>query len=396
MASLPTVDDVRDTLSDVRDTLPDEESFESRLHTQRTAALLGLALGVSFSVCFVTGLASHLVQNPTTWFHWPARPAGLYRISQGVHVTTGIASVPLLLAKLWTVYPQFWLRPTARNIAHAVERLCLLPLVGGAVFLLFTGVSNVAYWYDVMDFYFPAAHYWAAWVTIGALVVHIGAKLTTTRTALAPRRRSRFQLPGQGLDRRGFLLSVAAAAGVLVVATVGQTIGPLRRLSVLAPRRPDIGPQGLPVNKSASQAQIEEEMVDPSRYRLTVEGQVPTPLELSIDDLRAMPQREATLPIACVEGWSFSARWRGVSVRDLLDQAGAATTSEARVESLQRVGRYNDSPLNANQIADGDTLLALELNDEPLALDHGAPLRLIGPNRPGVQQTKWVTRIVVL
>ena len=41
-------------------------------------------------------------------------------------------------------------------------------------------------------------------------------------------------------------------------------------------------------------------------------------------------------------------------------------------------------------------MLALEVNGEPLHLDHGAPLRLIGPNRPGVQQTKWVTSVVVL
>jgi DMSO/TMAO reductase YedYZ molybdopterin-dependent catalytic subunit len=48
------------------------------------------------------------------------------------------------------------------------------------------------------------------------------------------------------------------------------------------------------------------------------------------------------------------------------------------------------------QLADPDTLLALELNGEPLDLDHGFPVRLIGPNRPGVQQTKWVGRVVVV
>ena len=45
--------------------------------------------------------------------------------------------------------------------------------------------------------------------------------------------------------------------------------------------------------------------------------------------------------------------------------------------------------------ADADTLLALRLNGEPLHLDHGFPVRLIGPNRPGVMQTKWVGRLVV-
>jgi DMSO/TMAO reductase YedYZ molybdopterin-dependent catalytic subunit len=118
-------------------------------------------------------------------------------------------------------------------------------------------------------------------------------------------------------------------------------------------------------------------------------------VSLSLDDLRALPQHEATLPIACVEGWSASARWRGVRVRDLLDMAGAAPDATARVISLQARSRYRTSDLHAGQIDDPDTLLALEVNGEPLHLDHGYPVRLIGPNRPGVQQTKWVTRVVV-
>ncbi len=67
-----------------------------------------MALGVSFAVCFATGLLSHLVQNPTSWFHWSPRPAGLYRVTQGLPVATGLATIPLLLAKLWSVFPNFF------------------------------------------------------------------------------------------------------------------------------------------------------------------------------------------------------------------------------------------------------------------------------------------------
>jgi DMSO/TMAO reductase YedYZ molybdopterin-dependent catalytic subunit len=52
--------------------------------------------------------------------------------------------------------------------------------------------------------------------------------------------------------------------------------------------------------------------------------------------------------------------------------------------------------VNQQHAADPDTLLALALNGEPLALDHGFPVRLIGPNRPGVLQTKWVARVEVV
>jgi DMSO/TMAO reductase YedYZ molybdopterin-dependent catalytic subunit len=77
--------------------------------------------------------------------------------------------------------------------------------------------------------------------------------------------------------------------------------------------------------------------------------------------------------------------------------AGAgATEAGVDVESLQRNGRYRRSTLNSSHVDDHETLLALELNGEPLHLDHGYPARLIAPNLPGVLQTKWVGRLVVL
>src|SRR3954453_7244218 len=78
-----------------------DEALASPVHDTRTISILGIALGVSFTTCFLTGLLSHLIQLPPTWFLYPARPAGLYRFTQGLHVATGIAAVPLLLAKLW-------------------------------------------------------------------------------------------------------------------------------------------------------------------------------------------------------------------------------------------------------------------------------------------------------
>lgn len=377
-----------------------EETFESPLHDRRTAALLGVALGVSFGVCFLTGVVSHLIQNPPSWFLWPARPVWLYRVSQGLHVATGIAAIPLLLAKLWVAYPRLWTWPPVRSAAHLVERASLVPLVAGSLFMLFSGVANIARWYP-WRFSFPITHYWVAWITMGALVTHIAAKLGTTRHELGRRGRARAASaaaaapPADGLDRRGFLATVAAAAGVLTVATVGQTLRPLQRLALLAPRRPRAGPQGVPVNKTAGGARVLVAAQSPA-YRLVVEGRgIATPVSLSLDDLRAMPQRQATLPIACVEGWSSTATWRGVPVRDVLARAGAPPRARVRVESLQEGGAYRTSPLNRKQIADADTLLAMELFGEPLHIDHGFPVRLIGPNRPGVQQTKWVAKLVV-
>ena len=372
--------------------------FTSDLRDERAAALLGVALGVTFTVCFATGVLSHLIQDPPSWFQWPSRPAGLYRVTQGVHVATGLASIPLLLAKLWVVLPELFAWPPFTSVAHLVERLAIFPLVAGGVFELFTGLADTHLWYP-WPFNFRAAHYWVAWITIGALVVHLGAKWATTRAALFAGNSSTDAAAAptattSAIDRRTFLATVFAAAGAVTVFTVGQTVSPLRKLALLAPRRPDTGPQGFPVNRTAATAGVVDAARSPG-FRLLVDGKVRRKLAFTRDELRAMPQHEATLPISCVEGWSTTQRWRGVRVRDLLDRAGAESGAEVRVHSLQRRRAYRFSDLNRWHAHDPDTLLALEVNGEPLGIDHGYPLRLIGPNRPGVMQTKWVTRLVV-
>ena len=365
------------------------------VHSERTASWLGLALGVSFSVCFVTGLLSHWIQVPPAWFTWTSRPAGLYRVTQGVHVATGIASIPLLLAKLWSVHHHLLAWPPARSAADVLERISLVPLVGGSLFLLMSGWQNINLWYPWAVF-FPRAHYWVAWVTVGALVAHVAAKMPVLRRALGPGPVD-VDPPAAGtLSRRSYLALVGGAAAALTLATVGQTVGPLRHLAFLAPRRPDRGPQGVPVNRAAIEAGVVDRAMATS-YRLDVEGAVTRPLSLTLADLRDLSQREATLPISCVEGWSATARWRGVAVPDLLALAGVDERRDVEVEvhSLEEGGAYSRSVLNRWHARDRDTLLALELGGEPLHLDHGFPVRLIGPNRPGVHQTKWVTRLVV-
>ena len=363
----------------------------SDLHDDRVVARLGLALAVTFSICFVTGIYSHLAQHPSLGFELPSRPAGLYRFTQGLHVATGIASIPLLFAKLWTVFPKLFQRPPFVSAWHAVERLAIFPLVAGSIFMLFTGWANTNLWYP-WRFNFPDTHFRAAWITMGALAVHVGAKYSTTRRAL---RRAPENVDATAIDRRRFLAAVFGTSALVTVFTIGQTIRPLSRIALLSPRRSDTGPQGFPVNATARETGVTDLVQSPS-FRLRVVGKVDRELEFDRASLEQLPQHSATLPISCVEGWSASRRWTGIPVRDLLAMAGARPGARVRVESIQSQGSYTTSMLDNAQAHDQDTLLALRVNGEPLALDHGYPVRLIAPNRPGVMQTKWVHRLVVL
>jgi DMSO/TMAO reductase YedYZ molybdopterin-dependent catalytic subunit len=366
-------------------------AFRSGLHDERTASLIGVALGVCFVVAFCTGLISHLLQHPPAWMPLPTRPVWIYRLTQGLHVATGLAAIPLLAAKLWTVYPKLFSWPPLRSLAHGVERASIAVLVAGVGFELVTGLLNIAHWY-AWQFPFTVTHYWVAWVTVGALLVHLGVKAPVIARGLRPSAAGRAAAKPSAVSRRAFLTMTGVAAGMITLTTVGQSVTRLRRLALLAPRDPLDGPQHVPINRTAAQARVIEVAMDPS-WRLSVRG--PRPYQLTLARLAALPQYHARLPIACVEGWSVDADWTGVRVSDLLDRARVPHAAAIYVVSLERSGAYSYSRMESPYTRDPLTLLALRLNGAPLSIDHGYPARIIAPGRPGVLQTKWVQLLEV-
>jgi hypothetical protein len=424
-----------------------EGAFRSPLHDERTASLIGTALGIAFSTAFVTGVISHELQHPPSWLPLPTRPVWFYRFTQGLHVASGIAAIPLLLAKLWTVYPRLYSWPPVKSLIHALERLSIAVLVAGAVFELATGLLNIVQWYP-WKFAFTQTHFWVAWITFGALVLHVAVKAPAIARGLRRRRSGAdgdevgtaasaeaeetasasasasalheplpthllsaplpsaqpSSTPAESapspagasrdfVSRRALLTATGIAVGVVTATTIGASVTSLRSIDLLAPRSPEVGPQGVPINRTAAQARVMKAALDPG-WRLTVEG--PDSVELSLAQLAALPQHSASLPIACVEGWSVNAQWEGVRLADLLDRVGASPDSNVRISSLERGGAYAVTVMPHEYTRDPLTLLALRLNGSQLDIDHGYPARIIAPARPGVLQTKWVSRIEVL
>jgi DMSO/TMAO reductase YedYZ molybdopterin-dependent catalytic subunit len=362
----------------------------------------------------ITGLLSHDAYQPGLGknalgrhdgvldlylFGWPTHPSWLYAVTQGLHVTVGLALVPVLLAKLWSVIPRLFEWPALRDPAHALERLSLALLVGGALFEFVTGILNIQYWY-VFRFFFTPAHYYGAWVFIGAFLVHVTLKFGTMRRSLATRAKV-MEAATEGtrpltasspapvtMSRRALLGTTAAGSLLLLAQGAGQSIGgPLRALAFLLPRgqaRP--GPLGFPVNKTAVGAGITTAHVGPA-WRLELVGE--RTLRLSREQLLALPQHTYELPIACVEGWSTTQRWTGVRLRDLAQLAGIQGPAVVASQSLER-GLFGHAALGDEQVADDRSLLALSVNGVALSLDHGYPARVISPGVPGVHCTKWV------
>jgi DMSO/TMAO reductase YedYZ molybdopterin-dependent catalytic subunit len=355
-------------------------------------ARVGRWLGLAVAVCFLTGLFSHFIQHPQPWFYWPTRPVWLYRVTQGLHVMSGIAAIPLLIVKLWSVWPKLFERPLLGGLTRQLERGSILVLVASMIFQLSTGLMNIAQWY-AFGFFFTTVHYAMAYVAAGAVLVHIAVKLPVIRRALGEPLVPAVDSRVVGPSRRTLLRGTWLAVGLATLVTAGQTIPFLRRVSVLAPRDGE-GPQGVPVNRSAIAAGVLRSARSPD-FRLTVtNGTVSR--SFSLTELAAMPQTTRTLPIACVEGWSVNAQWSGVVLADLTTTVGAGPDSDVRMISLEPPGPYSRTVLPARHARDSATLIALRLNGATLELDHGYPCRLIAPSRPGVLQTKWLTRIEVV
>lgn len=148
------------------------------------------------------------------------------------------------------------------------------------------------------------------------------------------------------------------------------------------------------MNRSAFAAGVLGSARSPD-YRLTVVNGG-TSKAFTLADLQAMPQTTHRLPIACVEGWSATADWTGVVLADLVKAVGGFPDSDVRMISLEPPGPYSRTVLPARHARDSMTLIALKLNGETLNLDHGYPCRLIAPTRPGVLQTKWLSRIEIV
>ena len=386
--------------------------FTSTLRSTAVTARVGRVLGICFGICFVTGLLSHYQYQPWSWLPEPASPVFAYRVTQGLHVLTGTLSIPLLLVKLWSVFPNLFRWPPISSAKRNLERASVAVLVSSSLVQVFTGFFNTLDWYP-WSWSFVPVHRFLSYVVIGSVLLHIAIKLPDIKYGLATKVADGDVLSeiawrdnpdahsnaGEaqpipetpGISRRGLLTATGAGIGLVALVTAGQTVTPLEPIGLLATRQSRKGPQRVPVNRTADQAKVRTLAMSPS-WRLHVTG--PKPYTLDLQQVLAMAGHEADFPISCVEGWSVGAHWRGLRLADVVTRAGGNADSRVKVISLEPNGSYNHSFVDGPQV--GAALLATHLNGGRLTIDHGYPLRLIAPNRAGVLNTKWLTRVEIV
>jgi len=139
-----------------------------------------------------------------------------------------------------------------------------------------------------------------------------------------------------------------------------------------------------------------------STWRLKIDGLVTNPVNLSMADLKRLPQRTQITRHDCVEGWSAIGKWTGVPLGQLLEKAGMADNARYVVfycaddyyEAADGSARYYES-IDLFDAFHPQTILAHTMNDAPLKVAHGAPLRLRVERQLGYKHAKYLMRIEV-
>ena len=146
-------------------------------------------------------------------------------------------------------------------------------------------------------------------------------------------------------------------------------------------------------------------MPPPATMDRAAAPQMPMPgLLLTLDDIKSLPRIEMTTELKCIEGWSTIVNWTGARFSDFITRFPPATRNGSQpdlsraddfvryVSMVTPDGGYYVG-MDMPSILHSQTLLAYEMNGEPLTLPHGAPLRLVTPTKYGIKQIKRIGRI---
>ena len=392
--------------------------------------MFGAVLLVALPVVIVTGFLSYAAYEPRfpgnafpadpllrfPHFSWPASPSWLYRLNQGLHVGLGLALVPVVLAKLWSVVPKLFTWPPARSLAQVLERLTIALLVGGILFELVTGVLNIQYDY-VFGFDFYTGHYYGAWVFLSAFLAHVVLKLPVMLRSLRQRSlREELRTPTYDPqppepDPDGLVAARAGRADDEPPrrARPGGRGGPDRHRGH---RRGDARRQPAPHRAAVAAGPVlrrrphrlpgQPDRRRRRRSRPSCTGDGLAAAAPRADPGQPVPRRAAgdgaahrraadRLRRGMVDGADLDRRAAARPRRP----GRASDPDSAVVSSLERNGAFARAVLGRQHLTHPDALLALQVNGVDLSLDHGFPARVIAPSLPGVHNTKWVRSIEV-
>lgn len=337
---------------------------------------IGLWLAVWIAVELVTGLLFYVAR-----WQLPLPVSGA--VLAAVHIYVGVASIPFVVAKIWLTVPLLWARgardaaispPHERAVSALLVALYTISYGSGIAIYLTTGMVGKALLVDV--------HLWSSLLAFPPTAWHMLRHVVPAWRSIVWRLgllRQRSATLGQaGLTRRAALGLLVGTWAALATRQVAELFAPLA----------DEDPNDFPVTLVSSGMKG----INAATWTIRVHGAVERPLTLTMAELRRLPYAAYTYPLDCISGWSVTREWGGVSLRHVLELAGAKPDFIGLVVRSQTGYEQEFAATGALR---PQTLLCSYVNGVPLTEEHGSPVRLMAPGVIGEVCVKWVSDIEV-
>jgi len=150
------------------------------------------------------------------------------------------------------------------------------------------------------------------------------------------------------------------------------------------------GEQLTPIAQQRNNAIKGTQYIDRESYRLQVDGLVENPRNFTYEEITGLPQTSKVIALNCVEGWSFTAKWTGVKISEIFEEAGAMENATTVI--FYSADGYSTA-LDKAYLLENDIILAYKLNDVTLPPERGFPLQLVAEDKYGYKWAKWIVRI---
>ena len=135
---------------------------------------------------------------------------------------------------------------------------------------------------------------------------------------------------------------------------------------------------------------IKDASFDAAAWKLEVKKNDGTVLNVSLDDIKKLPKTEIIFDFKCVEGWDQIQHWSGVKFSDFMTHYGLENEMGSEYVGLATPDQKYYVGIDMPGAMHPQTLLAYELNEQPLTPEHGQPLRLIIPVKYGIKNLKRI------
>ena len=363
---------------------------------------LGVCLAVLLGLMFFSGGLFYLYT-----FNYDVGP--YFTLTRFIHFYAGLASIPFLLAKYSSTsfrFAGYYLRlPRFKKAGPPalIPRIFSPVLALNFFVLYFSGLYMLFHYYYTVtnippyEFKPVQVHLWASILAVPLIAIHLGSHLIEVARGLYRERRELLEQTDptpestrRVVTRRAFMATVVA--GGLGLALAFQNTPLLNRefKGLFIGRIPDEekgGAGDFPVETLFGKRDV-----DVASWRLKIDGSVGNELNLTYDELLAIPAVTKEIRISCVSGWTSVPTWSGPLVRDVLDMAGAG--QQAKTVYFNSVSGYSLG-WQRHRLTGDRAILATHVNGSPLSGNHGFPVRLIVPGYPGQNMVKQIDHIFV-